>query len=68
MSAQAVSPISTYFRVCDRVRVRFADDRADSDITVLLLAPWPETLRAFRAFQTSERRRRSSSRRRRQSE
>ncbi len=40
--------ISTYFRVCDGVRVRFADNRADSDITVLLLAPWPETLWAFR--------------------
>jgi hypothetical protein len=38
-----VSPISTYFRVCDGVRVRFADNRADSDITMLLLAPWPES-------------------------
>jgi len=48
MSAEAVSPISTYFRVCDGVRVRFADNRADSDTTVLLLAPWPESLWAFR--------------------
>jgi len=48
MSAEAVSPITTYFRVCDGVRVRFADNRADSDITALLLAPWPETLWAFR--------------------
>ena len=48
MSAEAGSPISTYFRVCDGVRVRFADTRADSDITVLLLAPWPESLWAFR--------------------
>src|SRR5438128_5448535 len=40
--------ISTYVRVCDGVRVRFADNRADADITVLLLAPWPETLWAFR--------------------
>jgi pimeloyl-ACP methyl ester carboxylesterase len=48
MSAEAVSPITTYFRVCDGVRVRFADNRADSDIRVLLLAPWPETLWAFR--------------------
>jgi pimeloyl-ACP methyl ester carboxylesterase len=48
MSAEAVSLISSYFRVCDGVRVRFADNRADSDITVLLLAPWPETLWAFR--------------------
>jgi len=46
--AQAASPIATYFRVCDGVRVRFADTRADSDITVLLLAPWPESLWAFR--------------------
>jgi pimeloyl-ACP methyl ester carboxylesterase len=48
MSGQAGSPISTYFRVCDGVRVRFADTRAGSDITVLLLAPWPESLWAFR--------------------
>src|SRR5215218_5231133 len=48
MSAEAGSPISTYFRVCDGVRVRFADTRADADITVLLLAPWPESLWAFR--------------------
>jgi len=48
MSPETVSPISTYFRVCDGVRVRFADTRADSEITVLLLAPWPETLWAFR--------------------
>jgi hypothetical protein len=42
MSAAAGSPITTYFRVCDDgVRVRFADPRADSTITVLLLAPWP---------------------------
>jgi pimeloyl-ACP methyl ester carboxylesterase len=48
MSADAVSPITTYFRVCDGVRVRFADTKADSDTTVLLLAPWPESLWAFR--------------------
>src|SRR5258705_8831392 len=45
---QTVSPISTYFRVCDGVRVRFADTRAGSDNTMLLLAPWPESLWAFR--------------------
>jgi pimeloyl-ACP methyl ester carboxylesterase len=48
MDAEAVSPIATYFRVCDGVRVRFADSKADSDTTLLLLAPWPETLWAFR--------------------
>jgi hypothetical protein len=48
MSAESVSPITTYFRVCDGVRVRFADTKADSDITVLMLAPWPESLWAFR--------------------
>jgi pimeloyl-ACP methyl ester carboxylesterase len=48
MDAEAVSPIATYFRVCGGVRVRFADSKADSDTTVLLLAPWPETLWAFR--------------------
>ena len=48
MSTECVSPITTYFRVCDGVRVRFADTKADSDITVLMLAPWPESLWAFR--------------------
>ena len=47
-STQAASPITTYFRVCDGVRVRFADTKADSDTTLLLLAPWPESLWAFR--------------------
>src|SRR3954470_12808809 len=48
MDAETVSPITTYFRVCDGVRVRFADTKAASDVVVLLLAPWPESLRAFR--------------------
>jgi len=48
MSAEAGSAITTYFRVCDGVRVRFADNKADSDVTVLMLAPWPESLWAFR--------------------
>ena len=48
MNAQPVSPITTYFRVCDGVRVRFADTRSDSDTTLLLLAPWPESVWAFR--------------------
>jgi pimeloyl-ACP methyl ester carboxylesterase len=48
MGAEAVSTISTYFRVCDGVRVRFADNKADSGPTALLLAPWPESLWAFR--------------------
>src|SRR6476661_1704703 len=42
------SPITTYFRVSDGVRVRYADTKADSDVIVLLLAPWPESLWAFR--------------------
>jgi pimeloyl-ACP methyl ester carboxylesterase len=50
VNADTVSPISTYFRVCDGVRVRFADTKASSDITVLLLAPWPESLWAFRGI------------------
>ena len=44
MSAEAGSPITTYFRVFDGVRVRFADTKSDSNVTVLLLAPWPESL------------------------
>jgi pimeloyl-ACP methyl ester carboxylesterase len=48
MNADPPSSITTYFRVCDGVRVRFADTKSDSDTTVLLLAPWPETVWAFR--------------------
>ena len=55
MSAEAGSPITTYFRVCDGERVRFADNKADSDVTVLLLAPWPESLWAFRRSGTASR-------------
>jgi pimeloyl-ACP methyl ester carboxylesterase len=40
--------ITTYFRVCDGVRIRYADTGADSDTNMLLLAPWPESLWAFR--------------------
>src|SRR6201991_805948 len=40
--------MTTYFRVCDGVRVRYADTRADAGTTVLMLAPWPESLFAFR--------------------
>jgi len=48
MSVQQAASIPTYFRVCDGVRVRYADTKADSDTTVLMLAPWPESLLAFR--------------------
>jgi pimeloyl-ACP methyl ester carboxylesterase len=48
MSATPAASISTYFRVCDGVRIRFADSKAETGTTVLLLAPWPETLWAFR--------------------
>jgi pimeloyl-ACP methyl ester carboxylesterase len=48
VSVEPASSITTYFRVCDGVRVRYADTRADSDTVVLMLAPWPESLLAFR--------------------
>ncbi len=48
MSKGSTSPINTYFRVVDGVRIRFADTKTNSDTTVLMLAPWPETLWAFR--------------------
>ena len=48
MSEPIASPITTYFRVCEGVRVRYADTRSDSDTVVLMLAPWPESLWAFR--------------------
>ncbi|MCU1467593.1 MAG: hypothetical protein JWM72_3521, partial [Actinomycetia bacterium] len=36
MSEPIASPITTYFRVCEGVRVRYADTRADSDTVVLM--------------------------------
>ena len=48
MAMQTGSAITTYFRVCDGARIRFADSKTESDTTVLLLAPWPETVWAFR--------------------
>jgi pimeloyl-ACP methyl ester carboxylesterase len=48
MSTGTASQMYTYFRVFDGVRVRFADTKADSDTSVLMLAPWPESLWAFR--------------------
>ncbi|WP_433193954.1 alpha/beta fold hydrolase [Nocardia sp. CA-107356] len=48
MTVQQTAAITTYFRVVDGVRVRYADTRTDSNTTVLMLAPWPETLLAFR--------------------
>ena len=48
MADQTSSEIATYFRVCDGTRVRYADTKADSDTVILMLAPWPETLWAFR--------------------
>jgi pimeloyl-ACP methyl ester carboxylesterase len=48
MSAPEAATIATYFRVCDGVRVRYADNQADSERALLMLAPWPETLFAYR--------------------
>jgi pimeloyl-ACP methyl ester carboxylesterase len=48
VTTDQLSSITTYFRVSDGVRVRFADNKAESDLTVLLLSPWPESLWAFR--------------------
>jgi pimeloyl-ACP methyl ester carboxylesterase len=48
MGEQTGSEIATYFRVCDGVRIRFADTKAESNDTALLLAPWPQTVWAFR--------------------
>src|SRR6478735_8233877 len=48
MTTAQPSSITTYFRVTDGVRVRFADNKAESDVTVLLLSPWPESVWAFR--------------------
>src|SRR5919108_3221810 len=48
MNAAGYSPIAPLFRVCDGVRIRFADNTADASATVLMLSPWPESLWAFR--------------------
>ena len=48
MTGATPAQIHSYFRVCDGVRVRFADTKTDADVTVLMIAPWPETLWAFR--------------------
>src|SRR2546423_15169594 len=48
MNSPGDSPIAPLFRVYDGVRVRFADNKADSSVTVLMLSPWPESLWAFR--------------------
>jgi pimeloyl-ACP methyl ester carboxylesterase len=48
MADRTASEIATYFRVCDGTRVRYADTKADSDTVILMLAPWPETLLAYR--------------------
>ena len=48
MSVQTASEITTYFRVCEGARVRYADTKKHSDTVVLMLAPWPETLWAYR--------------------
>src|SRR4249920_4002802 len=49
MNAAGYSPITPLFRVCDGVRIRFADNKADSStVTVLMLSPWPESLWAYR--------------------
>ena len=50
MADQTTSQIATYFRVCDRTRVRYTDTKADSDTVILMLAPWPESLWAFRSI------------------
>lgn len=48
MSEVTTGEITTYFRVSNGVRLRYADTKEDSDTVVLMLAPWPESLWAFR--------------------
>jgi pimeloyl-ACP methyl ester carboxylesterase len=48
MPDKTTAEIATYFRVLDGTRVRYADTKADSDTVILTLAPWPETLWAYR--------------------
>lgn len=48
------TPITTNFRVFDGVRLRYAESKgsAGDSVTILMLAPWPETLQAFRRIWT----------------
>jgi pimeloyl-ACP methyl ester carboxylesterase len=48
MADQTAAEIATYFRVCGGARVRYADTKEDSGTVILMLAPWPETIWAFR--------------------
>jgi pimeloyl-ACP methyl ester carboxylesterase len=48
MTDETSADIVTYFRVLDGTRVRYADTNTDSETVILMLAPWPETLLAFR--------------------
>ena len=48
MPDKTTAEIATYFRVLDGTRVRYADTKSDSDTVILMLAPWPETLWAYR--------------------
>jgi pimeloyl-ACP methyl ester carboxylesterase len=48
MADQTAAEIATYFRVCGGARVHDADTKADSGTVILMLAPWPETIWAFR--------------------
>jgi hypothetical protein len=45
---QTLASVGMYVRVSDGVRERVAGNKADSEVTVLLLSPWPESLWAFR--------------------
>jgi pimeloyl-ACP methyl ester carboxylesterase len=48
MATDAGPRIATYFRVVDGLRIRYAESGEHSDTTTLMLAPWPESLWAFR--------------------
>src|SRR4026209_2206298 len=47
-SNPATTTIPPLFRVFDEERIRFAYNKADSEFTILMLSPWPESLWAFR--------------------
>jgi pimeloyl-ACP methyl ester carboxylesterase len=49
MSDATFRPITPFFRVCDDLRIRYADSTSTGRAaTVLLLSPWPESLWAYR--------------------
>jgi pimeloyl-ACP methyl ester carboxylesterase len=47
MTTSLIAPIEPRFRTIDRLKVRYADTGGEHEHTLLMTAPWPESLYAF---------------------